>query len=715
MKTIHYEVRDGVAVITMDRPPVNSLGHRLRVDIFDAVERSIADASIRAIVLAGNGRAFSGGADITEFGGPLPVTDPRLSSLIEQMESSPKPVVAAITGVCLGGGLELAMGAHYRVAHADASVGLPEVKLGILPGGGGTQRLPRLVGLERGLNMIVQGAVVKASTLVDTGLFDNVVDDAAGDATRATVDAAVEFARTAASSGPPYKRVRDLRVEQPLTDDVIGRARAAVASGRDKSLLLAQQKCVDSVAATLSLSFDDGLVQEREFLNILIQSPESKAARHIFMAERAAAKIPDLDVASNAHEIHRVGVVGAGTMGVGIAMSFLNAGIEVTLVEISEQALDRGLAAIARNYADSVRKARMREDQVQARMALLKSALDPALDFVALKDADLVIEAVFEEMAVKQGVFARLDAACKPDAILASNTSYLDIDTLARFTSRPEKVLGLHFFSPANVMKLLEIVRGEKTSGDVLLTCMALARRIGKIAVVARVCDGFIGNRMVARYTAAAHDLVVQGASPQQVDEALQAFGFAMGPFRMGDLAGLDIGYATRKRYRDSDPDAAVRPHIADDLVEQARLGQKAGKGWYRYEANSRDPVVDPDVRQIIEAFRRAHGIKPRDVSDREVVERCVYALVNEGARILEEGVAIRASDIDVVYLNGYGFPRQHGGPMFYADLVGLDTVSSALKGFASEPGAHAWWQPAALLESLVASDNTFHRTAPSR
>ncbi|AWB32842.1 3-hydroxyacyl-CoA dehydrogenase NAD-binding domain-containing protein [Orrella marina] len=690
MQTVHYETRDDVAVIHMNRPPVNSLGHPLRKDLHEAIARALADASVKALVVTGTDKAFSGGADISEFGGPLPSTEPRLASVIEQMESADKPIVAAISGICLGGGLELALGAHERVAHVQARIGLPEVKLGILPGGGGTQRLPRLVGLKRALTMITEGLIVRASTLSDTRLFAQVVDED-------IVSAAIQTARELAAKGAPYRRVRDIDMDEPNAQAILDECRQKLAGSKDKAMQLAQQNCLESVAGTVNLPFSKGLEQERALINMLMESSQSKALRHIFFAERAVTKIPGVAADTPIRDISRVGVIGAGTMGGGIAMSMLNAGIPVTLVEATQQALDRGVAIIERNYENTASKGRITAEDVQKRMALLT----PSLAYEDLSDADLVIEAVFEDMDVKKSVFGKLDAICKSGAILASNTSYLNIDELAATTSRPGDVLGLHFFSPANVMKLLEIVRGDKTSNEVLTTCMSLARRIGKIAVVAGVCDGFIGNRMVARYTAAAHGLVVQGAAPQQVDQALEAYGFSMGPLRMGDLAGLDIGYATRKRYKASAPDQWY-PHIADDLVEQGRLGQKSGSGWYRYEPGNRQAIPDPQAEEIIRQFRQRLGVSPRVVTDEEVVARCVGALINEGARILEEGIALRPSDIDVVYLNGYAFPRQHGGPMFYADQIGLDKVLADLQRFCSEPGAKSWWQPASLIVSLV-------------
>ncbi|MCW7536951.1 3-hydroxyacyl-CoA dehydrogenase NAD-binding domain-containing protein [Aquabacterium sp. A7-Y] len=684
-----------VAVITMDKPPVNSLGAALRAGIADAVERAAADEQVRAIVLTGTARAFSAGADITEFGTPLAGRDPHLRALIERVEQTQKPVVAAVSGQCLGGGLELAMGCHWRVALADAQLGLPEVKLGLLPGAGGTQRLPRLVGLEVAVNMVVSGNPMSAATLAGTRLIDRIVT---GD----LVEAAVAFALELLEEGQPIRRVRDLPVQDPQGEAFLQFARNTVATTAGP--FPAPLKGLEAVGHALTRSFDDGLRLEREAFQALMVTPEARALRHIFIAERAAAAIPGLPEGTAPRAIERVGVVGAGMMGGGITMSFVNAGMPVVLLETTQEALDRGLATIRRNYENSARKGKLDPRQIEPRMALIT----PTLDDNTLREVDLVIEAVFEDMEVKTAVFRRLDEVCKPGAILASNTSYLNIDRLAGCTGRPSDVIGLHFFSPANVMRLLEIVRGAATAPEVLATCMALARRIGKVAVVAGVCDGFIGNRMLARYGAAALGLVQAGALPQQVDGALQAFGMAMGPFRMGDLAGLDIGWAARKR-RAAEAGSGPPGGIVDQLCEAGRFGQKTGAGWYRYEAGRREPLPDPLTEQLIQAWRSAQGLVAREVSDEEVVERCIFALVNEGARILEEGIAARASDIDVVYINGYGFPRHRGGPMLYADMVGLPKVVRCLRHFAAEPGADGSWQPAPLLVRLAEEGRSFN------
>ncbi len=689
-----YAVHGPVAVVTLNNPPVNGLGHALRSGIVAALDQALADPQVQAIVLTGSARAFSGGADVREFGTPKAGQEPTLPSVIRALDGATKPVVAAIAGVCLGGGLELALGCHYRVALPDASLGLPEVKLGLLPGAGGTQRLPRLIGLEPALNMIVSGQPVPANAFAGTPLVHALIE---GD----LVEGAVAFAAQVAARGEPLPRARDLKVKQPNADAFLQFARNTVAAASKP--FPAPLQCVEAVAASLK-PFDEGLQTERTLFQALMQTPESRALRHVFQAERAAAKVPGLPEGTVLRPIARVGVIGAGTMGGGITMNFLNAGIPVVLLEMKQEALDRGLATIRKNYENSMKKGKLKPEQVEQRMGLIT----PTLEYAALKDADLIVEAVFEEMGVKEAVFRQLDAVAKPGAILASNTSYLDIDRIATFTQRPQDVIGLHFFSPANVMRLLEIVRGAQTAPDVLATSLQLAKQIKKVAVVSGVCDGFIGNRMLARYGAAAQGLINAGALPQQIDGALQKFGLAMGPFRMGDLAGLDIGWATRKR-KAAEAGVEMKPIVADKLCEAGRFGQKTGAGWYRYEAGNRTPLPDSVTEQLIADYRAAHGITPRKIGDEEIVERCIFALVNEGARILEEGIAARASDIDLVYLNGYGFPLHRGGPMLYADTVGLPQVVRSLRRFAAEPGADASWQPAPLLVRLAEEGRSFN------
>jgi 3-hydroxyacyl-CoA dehydrogenase len=692
-----YEVRGAVAVITLDNPPVNGLGFDTRVGVAAGVERAWGDPHVKAIVIAGAGKAFCGGADIREFGSPKALAEPNLLSLIQLLEASAKPVIAAVHGVCMGGGLELALGCHYRVAAPGTSVALPEVKLGLLPGAGGTQRLPRVVGVETALNMIVSGEPVKSEVLASLPgqqLFDRIIE---GD----FVAGACAFAEEVADTRP-LKLVRDLQASHPNADAYFQFARNTVKAMAKH--FPAPARCVDAVEASVQRRFEDGLAYERELFVGLMFTPESKALRHAFFGERAAGKIPDVPDSTPVRAIAKVAVIGAGTMGGGISMNFLNAGIPVTMLETKQEALDRGVATIRKNYEAQVRKGKLKADKYEARMALLATTLE----YGAIADADLVIEAVFEEMAVKEKVFKTLDEVMKPGAILASNTSTLDVNRIASFTKRPQDVVGMHFFSPANVMKLLEVVRGEKTAKDVLATVMQLAKKIRKTAVVSGVCDGFIGNRMIEQYGRQGGFLLEEGCTPQQVDRAAEKFGFAMGPFRMGDLAGNDIGWAIRKRRYVEKPTLRYSK-TADLLCEMGRFGQKTGAGWYDYAPGKRDALPSAAVVQMIEQHRKDLGITPRKIPDDEIVHRLVYALVNEGARILEEGIASKASDIDMVYLTGYGFPLHRGGPMCYADQQGLFNVVQTMKRFARNPHDDAaFWQPAPLLARLVAEGKSF-------
>jgi 3-hydroxyacyl-CoA dehydrogenase len=696
MTGARYETRGDVAVVTLDNPPVNGLGHDVRVSVAAAFDRAGADDAIRAIVITGAGKAFSGGADIREFNTPKASAEPALRTLIAIAEASAKPVVAAINGVCMGGGLELALGCHGRVASAGASVALPEVKLGILPGAGGTQRLPRLVGIETALTMIVTGTPVAARDLAATALFDAVVD---GD----PVDAAIALARRLADGPRPLPRVRDRGIDAPNAEAFLGFARTSVAAASRN--LPAPLKCVEAVAAAVSKPFDDGLRVERALFQELVSTSESRALRHAFFAERAAARIPGLSSDTPVRDVRRVAVIGAGTMGTGIAMCFLDAGLPVTLVETAKDALERGVGAIRRTYDAWARKGKLTASTIDERLA----RLSPTVALADAATADLVVEAVFEDMAIKQDVFRQLDECARPGAILATNTSTLDVDRIAAATRRPADVLGAHFFSPANVMKLLEVVRGAATAPDVLATMMQVGKRIGKIAVVAGVCDGFIGNRLVEQYIRQAMFLVEDGASPQQVDAALEAFGMAMGPFRMSDLAGNDVGWKIRQRRYVEKPHVTYS-RIADRLCERGRFGQKTGAGWYRYQPGSRAALPDPDVDTLVDAYRAEIGVTPRAVAPDEIVERCILALVNEGARVLDDGIALRASDIDVVYLTGYGFPRHRGGPMFHADTLGLYNVVRAMTRIAALPRADAtFWEPAPRLARLAAEGGTFN------
>jgi len=698
--TTHYEVRGTVALITLSNPPVNGLGHATRSSMTDNLQKANADAAVKSIVLTGAGKAFSGGADIKEFGTPKALQEPNLLSVIRAVENSSKPVVAAIHSVCMGGGLELALGCHYRIAAPGCSVALPEVKLGLLPGAGGTQRLPRAIGVEPALNMIVSGEPVKSELLAQIPgqtLFDRMAASP-----ESLAEEALAFAQSIADTRP-LPLVRNLPCKHPNGDAYFQFARNMV-KGMAKNFP-APLKCVDAVEAATKKKFEDGLLFERELFINLMWTPESRALRHIFMAERAASKIPDVPEDTPKREIKSIAVIGAGTMGGGISMNFLNAGIPVKILEMKQEALDRGIATIRKNYESQVKKGKLKQDKYEQRMSLLSTTLS----YDDLKDADMVIEAVFEEMGVKEKVFKELDRVMKPGAILASNTSTLDVNQIASFTKRPQDVIGTHFFSPANVMKLLEVVRGEKTAKDVLATVMALGKKIKKTAVVSGVCDGFIGNRMIEQYSRQAGFLLEEGATPEQVDKAVEKFGFAMGPFRMGDLAGNDIGWAIRKRRYQEKPGMKYSK-TADLLCEMGRYGQKTGAGWYDYVPGKRDAIPSQVVVDMIEKHRKDIGVTPRKISDEEIVERLVYSLVNEAAHILEEGIASKASDIDMVYLTGYGFPLHRGGPMLYADQVGLFNVVQSMNRFTQNPLDDAsFWKPAPLLAKLAAEGKTFN------
>ena len=694
MSATRYQLHGEVAVITLDNPPVNGLGHALRSGISAGVGRAQDDAAVRAIVLIGTANGFSGGADVKEFGTALASAAPSLRALVSELEESSKPVIAAIGGIAMGGGLELALGCHYRVAAPGARIALPEVKLGLIPGAGGTQRLPRAVGLEVALNMIVSGTTQSAQELATAGLFDRLVD---GD----LLEGAIAFTREVAALRP-LPRLRDLKVRHANAEGFLGFARASVEALA--KYYPAPPACVEAVAASLG-DFDDGLAAERALFAKLILSPESAALRHAFFAERAAAKVAGVAVDTPMRKIRTAAVIGAGTMGGGIAMCFANAGIAVTVLDASREALEKGLGVVRRNYESAAAKGKLSAADLEVRCGLVSGTL-AAQD---LAGADIIIEAVFEDLEVKRRVFAELDAVAKPGAILASNTSTLNIDTLALGTRRPADVLGMHFFSPANVMRLLEIVRGQATSAEVLMSAVALAKKLNKVGVVAGVCEGFIGNRMLRPYMRQAELLLLEGCLPQQLDGALERWGWAMGPCRMGDLAGNDVAGFIRKRQYAAEPGT---PHsqIADRLVELERFGQKSGKGYYLYAPQGREALPDPEVERIILDIARGTGITRRRIGDDEIVERCVFALINEGARILAEGIAARASDIDVVYLTGYGFPRFRGGPMFYADSVGLSAVVRSLRRFAADPASDPGsWEPAALLVELAATGGNFN------
>ncbi|MGD9943549.1 MAG: 3-hydroxyacyl-CoA dehydrogenase NAD-binding domain-containing protein [Burkholderiaceae bacterium] len=696
MSQAQYAMHGEIAVITMDNPPVNGLGHGLRTGLLEGLRRAQSDAAVKAIVITGAGKAFSGGADIREFNTPKSLAEPTLHTVIRAIEASTKPVVAAVHSVAMGGGLELALGCHFRVAAPGAQIALPEVKLGLLPGAGGTQRLPRVVPLEMATNMIVSGTPVKSEKFKGTKLFDEIIE---GD----LLAGALAFAAKAVADKRGLPKVRDLKIEH---EDAEGFLRFSLNTVKTVARNFpAPARCVEAIAGGVGKSFEEGLANERRLFLELVQTPESRALRHAFFGERAASKIADVPENTPTRPIKSAAIIGAGTMGGGIAMNFANAGIPVKLLELKQEALDRGLATIRKNYENSAKKGRMTMDDVEKRMQLIQ----PTLSYDQIGDADIVIEAVFEDMPVKEAVFKKLDEVMKPGAILATNTSTLDVDKIAAFTKRPQDVIGTHFFSPANVMKLLEIVRGAKTGKDVLATTMQLSKKIRKTGVVSGVCDGFIGNRMLEQYVRQALYMLEEGASPQQIDRAIEKFGFAMGPFRMSDLAGNDVSWYIRKRRYVERPDLQY-PKIADRLCELGRFGQKTGAGWYRYVPGKRDALPDTVVDELIASHRKEIGVQQRKLSDDEIVHRLLFALVNEGAKILEEGIAQRASDIDMIYLTGYGFPLWRGGPMLYADMYGLYNVVNRMRDFAANPhGDASFWEPAPLLAKLAAEGKTFN------
>jgi 3-hydroxyacyl-CoA dehydrogenase len=689
----NYEVKGSIAVITLNNPPVNGLGYATRAGIFDGLKKALSARAVKAIVITGAGKAFSGGADIKEFNTPKSFAEPNLHSVIAAIENADKPVIAAVHSVAMGGGLELALACHYRVASPGAQIALPEVKLGLLPGAGGTQRLPRLVGVETALNMIVSGNPVPSEKLASTKLFDQMIE---GD----LMAGAIAFAEKVAAVRP-LPKVRDIKVDYPNHEAFFQFARNTV--GAMAKNFPAPLKCIDCVAAAASMKFDDGLKFERENFLALMQTTESRALRHFFFGERAASKIPDVPEDTPKRPIKAAAIIGAGTMGGGIAMNFANAGIPVKVLEMKQEALDKGLATVRKNYENTMKKGKLTQAKFDERMGLISGTLS----YDDIKNADIVIEAVFEEMGVKEKVFKKLDDLMKPGAILASNTSTLDLNKIAAFTKRPQDVIGTHFFSPANVMKLLEIVRGEKTAKDVLATTMALSKKIKKTGVVSGVCDGFIGNRMIEQYSRQAGFLLEEGCLPEQVDKAIEKFGFAMGPFRMGDMAGNDIGWAIRKRRYAERPDMKYSK-TADLLCEMGRYGQKTSAGWYDYKPGDRKPYPSQLVNDMILKHSSDIKVKRRKISDQEIVERLVYSMVNEAAYILEEGIAQRASDVDMVYLTGYGFPLHRGGPMLYADTVGLLNVVAAMKKYAK--GRYGeFWKPAPLLAKLARKGKTFN------
>jgi 3-hydroxyacyl-CoA dehydrogenase len=694
--SVHYERRDDIALLTIDNPPVNPLSSGVRQGLNDGITQALVDDEVAAIVLTGAGRAFIAGADISEFGGKA--EGPSLQECFDAMEASPKPIVAAINGTAFGGGLEVALCCHYRVIAPAAPVGLPEVKLGLLPGAGGTQRLPRLIGAEKALEFILSGDPIPGPQACELGIVDEV---AAGD----VVAAGIDFAKDIVAKGSRIRRIRD-ESDVVLADrgrpEIFAAARANAARRMRKRF--APEMIIQCVEAAVNLGdFDAGMRVEAECFVKCLKHPQREALIHMFFSEREVAKIPDVPRDTPIQEIKQVGVVGCGTMGGGISMAFLNVGIPVTVLEMNQQALDRGIGVIKRNYDIQVQRGRMSEGDVAGRLGLLTGTLN----YSDLGVADLIIEAIYENLEVKVETFKKMDAAAKPGAILGSNTSGLDIDQMAAATNRPEAVIGLHFFSPANVMRLLEVVRGQSTSKQTIATAMKLGKRLKKIAVLSGNAPGFIGNRMLAGYSRQAGEIVLQGATPYQVDNVLLEFGMPMGPFQMYDLVGLDLGWRARKLAGMGAADVPITARVADKLCELERFGQKTNRGFYIYPEGSRAGHADPEVVELVEQTSLELGIERREIDNEEVLKRCLYPLINEGARILEQGIAIRPCDIDVVYINGYGFPEVTGGPMFWADKTGLDVVLADIQHFQGLYGSDAW-TPAPLLEKLAAEGKTF-------
>ena len=685
---VDLSIEGEVALVTINSPPVNALSQAVREGLKRGVEAAEANGAVKAIVIICDGRTFIAGADISEFG--KPPAPPSLQEALDAMENASKPVIAAIHGTALGGGFEVALTAHYRIAVPSAKCGLPEIKLGIIPGAGGTQRLPRLIGPEKALDVILSGTPFGAREAKEWGVVDELAEEGK------LRESALRYAKRLVAEKAPLKKVRDRsdRIEPARGHPEIFEA-VAKANARKYRGFEAWKGAIELVENAVNLPFDEGMAKERAIFTRLVVTNQSKAQRYVFFAERQAAKVADIPADTAVRKIAKVGVIGAGTMGGGISMNFLNAGIPVTIVETSKEALDRGVSVMRRNYENTAKKGRMTMAEVEERMG----KLSPTLDFNALADADLVIEAAFEDMDLKKSIFERLDAIAKPGAILASNTSYLDVDAIAAKTKRPEDVLGAHFFSPANVMRLLEIVRGEKTSKSVLATITQLAPKIGKVPVVVGVAHGFVGNRMLAQRQREAQKLILEGATPSDVDRVLVDFGLPMGPFAMSDLAGLDIGWSAA---------TSKRASIRDILCEEGRRGQKTGAGFYDYD-EARNAKPSAKVEGIIRDFAKSKGIEQRKIGDAEILERLIYPMINEGAKILEEGKAQRASDIDIVWINGYGWPIYRGGPMFYADTVGLKTVLAKLKEFQAKFGDD--FKPAALLENLAAEGGTFTKS----
>ena len=688
---VTFSKEGNLGFVTVNNPPVNALCQAVRAGIESGVKQGIADKDVEAIIIWCEGRTFIAGADIREFG--KPPMPPALPDVVYFMEDSPKPLIAAIHGTALGGGLEVSMGCHFRIAAATARVGQPEVKLGIIPGAGGTQRLPRVAGIKTALDMICLGDPISVVRAKEMGLIDEITD---GDLRKATVD----FAKRILAEKRPLKKIRDMKpkVESPTIFEDYAKNLAKTKRGFE-----APQACVKAVKASVELPFDEGMKKEREIFMQLVGSTQAAAQRHVFFGEREVTKIPGLPDKLPVRDIKSVGILGAGTMGGGIAMCFANAGIPVALLDMKQEFIDKGMAIIQKNYANTVAKGRLKQDVMDKRMSLIK----PTLSYDDLKNVDLVIEAVFEDMAIKKEVFTKLDAVCKLGAILASNTSYLNIDEIASATKRPQDVVGMHFFSPANVMRLLENVRGAKTADDVKATVMKVGQKIGKVPVMAGVCDGFIGNRMLAKRSRECMFMLEEGALPGQIDKVIYNFGFPMGPYAMSDMAGLDVGWRNRKAKFAQLTKREQDCNILDKICEMGRYGQKTGAGFYKYD-DKRNASPDPLIEELIINHSKERGITRRNITDQEILERALYSMINEGAKILEEGIAYRPVDIDVVWLYGYGFPAYVGGPMFYADTVGLDKVYAAVLKYKDIVGA-AYWTPAPLLEKLAKAGKGFY------
>ncbi|MFC1664248.1 3-hydroxyacyl-CoA dehydrogenase NAD-binding domain-containing protein, partial [Pseudomonadota bacterium] len=671
--------------------------------VLNHVHRAADDPKVKSIVIIGSGRCFSGGADIRELNDPAKFASPLLSTVIDTIENSAKPVVAAIHGAAFGGGLELAIGCHYRIGMPSARMAQPEVKLGLIPGAGGTQRLPRLIGVEAALEMIVGGEPVSAKEALSSDLIDQIVE---GDLKVASI----VFAEQLIRQRRPARKTRDRDEKLRKPDDssaLLENTRKGIE--RKSRGLLAPFLCIDSVANAVRLPFVEGIKQERVMFVRCRNSEQSRAQRHGFFSEGLASKIPDVPANTRTTQISQAAVIGSGTMGAGIAMNFANAGIPVRLLDVSQAALDKGIGTIRNKYAGAVSKGRISAGDMKTCLALIEGASD----YIELADVDIAIEAVFEDMALKKEVFTRLDRGCRPGVILATNTSTLNINEIAAVTTRPGKVIGTHFFSPANVMKLVEVVRGENTSKETVATVMRLAKKLGKAGVLVGVCDGFVGNRMYYSYTRQANFLLEEGALPQQVDNVIYKFGFPMGPFAVGDLAGLDIGWRARQHRAKTQPTKQRHSPIADRICELGRFGQKTGAGWYRYQAGNRTPIPDPDIEQLILSISNELAIERRKIDNQEILERCIYSLVNEGAKILEEGLVVRSSDIDVIWLHGYGFPVYRGGPMYYADQVGLRKVYDTMSRLHDRHGEPL--KPAALLESLARQGKTFQQASSAQ